>query len=61
MSCNGNSLKDWKVTLDKFDYLFRHEYQLLKEGWIIESEFFDAFKFLLLEAIEKISTENKSD
>lgn len=53
-----NSLKGWEDLLKRFDFLFRTEYRLLKEGCILDSEFFEPFFDLLLEAIEMMSKED---
>ena len=60
MDSPDNTLKEWKEILEKFEFLFRHEYDLLKEGWIIEPEFFDTFFDLVLEACRKMAEKNES-
>lgn len=55
----GDSFKDWEDILEKFGYLFRHDYELLRNGWILESEFFEDFFELVLKACEKMAEENE--
>ena len=55
----GDSFKGWEDILEKFGYLFRHDYELLRNGWILESEFFEDFFDLVLTACEKMSEENE--
>lgn len=50
-------LKAREEMLNELRFLFRNEDQLIKEGWLSESEFFDNVVEIVLEAVKEMVKE----
>lgn len=50
-------LKAREEMLNELRFLFRNEDQLIKEGWLSESEFFDSVVEIVLEAVKEMVKE----
>ena len=50
-------LKAREEMLNELRFLFRNEDQLIKEGWLSESEFFETVVEIVLEAVKEMVKE----